>query len=264
MFRATLVLASIFLSFSAHAFKDSKSIPSWLMSKAGSHKGHRSLQNHAFTERLRNNTFCLEQLTQLIVDRVHVADAMERIALPAFSPRQEDKEKIFYRSRAYRAELTHLPQGETVSPSEAARDYVAYLEKLNWESVSVHLWMFLAGETFGAQVMAGYFQASVPAMGVASRDFEGMRPIDALQEYNQYIKSVLGQYGPDESSMVEGFVDHEIEKGFDFTLQLFQAAEDTKKAPEDVLEKLIQESLKYLSRKSEFSFLKEVRFSPAI
>jgi hypothetical protein len=215
----------VVLSFVLFSMGASANISGHFMTEAANHEGHKIVSKHSFLDQLKDGTFRKEQLARFLRDRTYIASYLEHKVLDPYHPKLSSHLKIFYRSHAYRKEF-HQLMGNWVylSPSESAFAYVRHLQTLQPEAVMFHLWLFLQGETFGAQPMAGYFKKRFPAVGAAVGDFDGIKLMRVRSSYNRWLDENWGKAPVENPSEV-------IASSFEYAQRLFDEALKTGPAP---------------------------------
>lgn len=213
------ILGLAFL-FSVSAFAG---VSQELMRLAMRDPGHRELEKHEFIQRLKNQSFEKEQVAQFFKDRIYFTEVMESILRESQDPFWKlpsiltPSGRLFYRSFTYQQELRSLlGWSREPSPSRAAIDYGEYLKTRSAEIVAVHLWVFLVGETFGAQHMSDYFQEKFKTVGVASKSFESLTPPEARRVFNRWIDRMVGESSVD--------LEIEISAAYGFLIDTFDSA----------------------------------------
>jgi len=241
-----------------------------LMQLAARHPGHFELETHGFIKNLKTGSFRREQIAQFFQDRIYLSKIMEK-ALPFFdrpelsdssayagSPKhltpqghcnppqhsplsgqaRPPEERVFFRSLAYEEELNLLiGNWVEIEPSPAAIQYGEYLQGQSAEVVSLHLWLFLVGETFGAQHISDYIHAKFSYTGNASKRFEDLKLMNVRRIFNLWISDQLEVRDPLESPNQLGSNDqlnernidleNEIGLAYSYLLGTFDAAEGT-------------------------------------
>ena len=191
-----------------------------LMQIAATHDGHRKIENHLLVKALREKKFRREQVAQFFQDRIYILQILEHRLLadnqidqdPAVFPK-----KAFYRSEAYQKDLEKLMGRWTqIEPSDAALNYGAYLSTASDESAALHLWLFLIGETFGAQHISHYINAKYKDAGDASQDFGNLKLLQVRGHFNRWIDQKLNDTNLN--------YEHEIQSAFEQLHALFEDA----------------------------------------
>lgn len=204
------------------------------MKTASSHSGHFTLERHRLIDSLRDGNFRREQVAQFFKDRIYILEIIESIVDLGQSEESSAEswsqlpaeQKIFSRAHSYREELKLLVgQWSSFQPSEAAINYGDYLETARPEVVSLHLWLFLIGETFGAQHISGYIAKTYPQVGAASKDFEGMKLMTVRGVFNTWIDQQLANSSLEQfEEQSEMDYSDEIGVAYSYMTELFDAA----------------------------------------
>jgi hypothetical protein len=229
-FKIAPVVTVIALSFFSSISGFARISPGQLMQAASSHTGHFKLERHQLIEILRNGNFRREQVAQFFTDRIYVLEIMESFldldSEEKFEGRDSlilaAEEKIFFRSPSYRAELNQLvgPYSQ-FRPSQSAINYGNYLKNSRSEIAGLHHWLFLIGETFGAQHISNYIAQKYPQVGEASKSFEDIKLIKVRGIFNKWIDRQLLPISENEEDLN---YKEEIGIAYDSMTELFDAA----------------------------------------
>jgi thiaminase len=175
-----------------------------LMRIASQHPGHRELETHLFIRALHSGNFYREQIEQFLEDRIYLLRKLEAKVFPdrlLAPPHQEHPHfkadsALFFRSRSYEIEQSTLLGirryfQTQAHPSQAAEGYAAYLDQCTRDTAAIHLWLFLVGDTFGAQSMSSSIREHFHLFGKALTDFDGQSLAHVRKIYNDWITEVL-------------------------------------------------------------------------
>jgi uncharacterized protein with HEPN domain len=124
----------------------------------------------------------------------------------------------------YREELLKLVGNPSYfQPTVSAIDYGNYLKSARHEVVALHFWLFLIGETFGAQHISDYIAKKYPQVGEVSKNFEDMKLMTVRGIFNKWIDT---QFSADSDANYPG-IDFKAEIGvaYAYMTHLFDAAD---------------------------------------
>ena len=216
------------------------------MQIAYQHEGHKALHSHPFINRLHSGSIRKEQVARFFQDRVYVFRILEDLLMgsgalfPKDQNLSEEMKALFLRSRAYESDLLQLhgikehelSNADIMPPSEAAFKYISTLHDAETETAALHLWLFLVGETFGAQSMGGSIHKKFPTTGLNATNFGNFELWNVRKIYTDWINQRFIEAIPelDNRELLPNEVkDAEIEIGraYEAILKMFDAANET-------------------------------------
>jgi hypothetical protein len=233
-----------------------------LMGFAGRDPGHKALESHVFISSLNKGSFKIENVAQFIQDRVYytqnlesileqpkretfihssfytqISDLWEWVYNPtAFKARQSNseiqylKKLVFFRSIQYQKEAQKLIDAGLEMPvSSEAKQYGEYLKTQEKDIVAIHLWLFLVGETFGAQPMGRSIHNKYSELGQESTRFDGVQISEARVLFNNWLLTQIDASKVDDYKV-------EIGRAYEYLIKTFEAAQNVSQKNEDGIE----------------------------
>lgn len=199
---------------------------------AGRSPEHRQLHHHIFYKDLERQQFDETTLRVFFSDRVYfmgyLEGRVEKHLQKLEAPLALD---ILYRSTLYANELALLSD-RSMTISNAAKTYVAYLELQNDDTVLYHYLIHIAGELFGAQMMANHIQKKFNQLGYfissIGQDRSG-KPLTPQQAKEILHQKIADKIFPDSlyqsgERMSDAHIQDQLQQLFSFSSQMFTAA----------------------------------------
>ena len=166
---------------------------------------HKQAERMPFNVRMFKGLLSKSEYLLYLRQQLEIFEAIEKIGLPSDSLKrvekvQEDIDEL----------VTHGHSSEAVLAS--TRSYVEYLSSLSYDQILPHIYLNYMGILFGGQMI----KKAVPSAGK-------MYNFDNMQEAVQAIRAVQKDEWADE-----------VNKGFDFNIEIFDALEAKCNQPQTV------------------------------
>ena len=202
---------------------------------SGSSKGHDQLHHHLFYTRLKEGHSSPQEIAVFLRDRIFYFEFLEN-QVAQFIVDSDVPHEILYRSRAYRLEAQELNRSGVdipQEPSTAAKEYVTFLSHQSQVTVLYHYLIHIAGEGFGAYLMADQISKlkGLEKLGQYIRNLgpnaarnNGNIPRDARTLVHDLANSFFPENGERTRSMTDLYVKKQADLIFEYSAEIFDAA----------------------------------------